>query len=310
MPGIAILRCVDDDFEQDRAVLAGVIVEHLENVPAHELVLPDVHGPVIHAVRLDRVEDLDSATRPGLRIGEPRLLGHRTAVSIAYDWRAHFFILMATGTARAFDGVRLNDGVSATGLVHLRAAGTSLLLDCGGTLLPRVLHWGADLGELSDDDMAALLRVSLFGHFGIEWDLTLATDAERTELARWIALYKEVRDLLHTGDIVRADAADPQLWVHGVVSSDRSRGIFALVQLGTSVQSPAGRVRLPGLDPDGRYRLTPLEPGNAPEGPTTAPLPWWATQPELPGRALAEVGVQAPTLFPERLVLLDVERIS
>ena len=151
---------------------------------------------------------------------------------------------------------------------------------------------------------------ALFGHFGIEWDLTLATDAERTELARWIALYKEVRDLLHTGDIVRADAADPQLWVHGVVSSDRSRGIFALVQLGTSVQSPAGHVRLPGLDPDATYRLTPLEPGNAPEGPTTAPLPWWATQPELPGRALAEVGVQAPTLFPERLVLLDVERIS
>ena len=73
-------------------------------------------------------------------------------MSIAHDWRAHFLILMATGTARAFDGVRLNDGVSTTGLVHLRAAGTSLLLDCGGTL-PRVLHWGADLGELSDDDI-------------------------------------------------------------------------------------------------------------------------------------------------------------
>ena len=161
VPGIAILRCVDDGLEQDRAVFAGVIVEHLENVLAHELVLPDVHRPVIHAIRLDRVEDLDSAPRPGLGISEPRLLGHRTAVSIAHDWLAHFFILMATGTARAFDGVRLNNGVSATGLVHLRAAGTSLLLDCGGTLLPRVLHWGAVLGELSDDDMAALLRVSM-----------------------------------------------------------------------------------------------------------------------------------------------------
>ncbi|MBB2922061.1 alpha-galactosidase [Cellulomonas cellasea] len=43
-------------------------------------------------------------------------------------------------------------------IVHLRAAGTSLLLDTpvqdGG--LPAVLHWGRDLGPLDDDALAAL----------------------------------------------------------------------------------------------------------------------------------------------------------
>jgi hypothetical protein len=33
-------------------------------------------------------------------------------VSIANDWWVHFFILKATGTAPAFDGVRLNNGSS------------------------------------------------------------------------------------------------------------------------------------------------------------------------------------------------------
>lgn len=33
---------------------------------------------------------------------------------------------------------------------HLRAAGTSLVLDCTGDRLPRVVHWGDDLGDLGD----------------------------------------------------------------------------------------------------------------------------------------------------------------
>ena len=34
------------------------------------------------------------------------------------------------------------------GIVHLRAAGVSVVLDCRGPSLPEVLHWGTDLGEL------------------------------------------------------------------------------------------------------------------------------------------------------------------
>ena len=40
--------------------------------------------------------------------------------------------------------------------VHLRAAGVSFLIDLAGSGLPRVLHWGADLGELSSAQVAAM----------------------------------------------------------------------------------------------------------------------------------------------------------
>ncbi|MDQ1586138.1 MAG: alpha-galactosidase, partial [Actinomycetota bacterium] len=39
------------------------------------------------------------------------------------------------------------------GLLHLRSAGVSLVLDARGESLPRVLHWGRDLGDV---DYAAL----------------------------------------------------------------------------------------------------------------------------------------------------------
>ncbi|MFD7458070.1 MULTISPECIES: alpha-galactosidase [unclassified Streptomyces] len=151
---------------------------------------------------------------------------------------------------------------------------------------------------------------ALFGHFGIEWDLTLASPEERARLAEWIAAYKRLRPLLHSGTVVHADHHDPALWLHGVVAPDRSRAVYALVQTATSVQSPPGRVRLPGLDPDAVYHLSPLAPGDRPEGPTGHRLPWWhGDGVELPGRVLTAAGVQAPALYPERLALFQAVRV-
>ena len=41
-------------------------------------------------------------------------------------------------------------------VVHLRAAGVSLVLDARDGRLPAVLHWGHDLGDVTPDDLAAL----------------------------------------------------------------------------------------------------------------------------------------------------------
>lgn len=51
--------------------------------------------------------------------------------------------------------------MDAEGLVHLRAGGVSLVVDTRGSGLPRVLHWGADLGALDAADLLALSAVSI-----------------------------------------------------------------------------------------------------------------------------------------------------
>lgn len=54
--------------------------------------------------------------------------------------------------------VKPGDVGAEGGLVHLRSAGVSLVVDLRGAGLPRVVHWGRDLGDL---DPAALQAIAL-----------------------------------------------------------------------------------------------------------------------------------------------------
>ncbi|MEJ5946676.1 alpha-galactosidase [Pseudokineococcus basanitobsidens] len=157
-------------------------------------------------------------------------------------------------------------------------------------------------------DLSFRAGTALFCSFGVEWDVSSASPAEREELGRWVSLYKEVRGLLRTGAVVRADADDPAAALHGVVAADGSQALYALVQLTTPLTSVPGRLRLPGLRPDARYRVTAQAPGDVPRF-RGAPVPWLADGVELPGSVLSTAGVRAPALDPEQLLLLRVQEV-
>jgi alpha-galactosidase len=159
-------------------------------------------------------------------------------------------------------------------------------------------------------DLSFRAGTALFGSFGIEWDLTTASPEERKELAAWVQLYKDVRGLLHTGTVVRADQHDPAFALHGVVAPDRADALFALVQLATPLTAVPGMLRLPGLDPDRRYRVTVQPPGDTPALRQRRAPGWLARGVELPGRVLAEAGLGAPALQPEQLLLLRVQAVA
>jgi alpha-galactosidase len=159
-------------------------------------------------------------------------------------------------------------------------------------------------------DLSFRAGTALFGSFGIEWDVTTTGPEERKELAAWVQLYKDVRGLLHTGTMVRADQHDASFALHGVVAADRSDALFALVQLATPLTSVPGAVRVPGLDPDRRYRIAAQRPGDAPELRQQHPPGWLTRGVELSGRVLAEAGLRAPALNPEQLLLLRVTEVD
>ncbi|RGA04608.1 alpha-galactosidase [Microbispora triticiradicis] len=133
---------------------------------------------------------------------------------------------------------------------------------------------------------------ALFGHAGIEADITAWALTERAALAEWIALYKELRPLLHTGEVVRADHPDPAAWVHGIVALDRSRAVYSYVQLETGVVERTAPMRLPGLDPDAEYVVEAI-PGEV-SGPLDRHPDWASSHVRLTGRALAAIGLPAP----------------
>ncbi|HZJ05439.1 MAG TPA: alpha-galactosidase [Nocardioidaceae bacterium] len=144
---------------------------------------------------------------------------------------------------------------------------------------------------------------ALLGHLGIEWDLCTASVEERVELAAWIALHKELRALVATGVVVRADHPDPALLVSGVVAADASEAVFVIAAVAsTRTQAPVP-VQLPGLDPTRRYEVTRVGPAEG--GPLVDLGNSWLTEPHvLTGSALTFAGVRLPVQAPESAVVL------
>lgn len=148
---------------------------------------------------------------------------------------------------------------------------------------------------------------ALFGHFGIEWDLREATPGELEELAAWVALYKQERGLLHGGTTVHCDYPDDTYWAHGVVAPDRRRALFSFVAMDTMPAAQPGRIRLPGLDPELRYRIEPVQLSAGALVRTRSGYPtWWTDGITVTGRTLEAVGLQGPMLYPEQALLFRV----
>jgi alpha-galactosidase len=150
--------------------------------------------------------------------------------------------------------------------------------------------------------------VALFGHLGIEWDVTGLSADEETELAGYVDLHRRLRPWMHRGVTVHADLADPAADLRGVVSEDGSHAIFAYTQVGSSNAYPPAVIRFPGLDPERTYEVRLL--GASDEDRASWRLPDWAREPiRLTGRMLGEVGLRPLVLPPEYLVLIEMEAV-
>jgi alpha-galactosidase len=185
------------------------------------------------------------------------------------------------------------------------------LLRWTGLTLPRELlgtHVGAPMDHTTGRRLSLDFRAgsALFGHFGVEWDLTAAGSGELDQLRRWIDLYKQERTLLHTGTVVNADLDVPGLELTGVVARDRGEALYRLAALEHTVTTPPGRVQLPGLDPDRLYLVTSAATPHVAElGVGVRPtVPWAREGVRMTGRLLDQVGVQAPALPVDALVLI------
>ncbi|MEY4348796.1 MAG: hypothetical protein RL719_93 [Actinomycetota bacterium] len=149
---------------------------------------------------------------------------------------------------------------------------------------------------------------AIWGHAGLEWDLTTATAEEKMALKGFIDYYKANRDLLHSGRTVRVDQTDETSWTHGVVDQDASRAIFAHVALKPSQFSRPNNIRLVGLEHHSNYRVSVVEPAGAP-GYTQITGPKWFDGVVLSGAVLDKIGLRAPVLRPEQALLIEAHRI-
>jgi alpha-galactosidase len=160
-------------------------------------------------------------------------------------------------------------------------------------------HVSAPFSHQTGRYMPLSLRcaTALFGHMGIEWDITQASSDELDQLGAWIELYKRHRELIHSGRMIRLDTVDDTAWMHGVVAADQSAALMCYVQLDMPGNDQPAAMRISGLDPARRYRVTEITPGERLL--TRAGLADdQAPGVEASGAALAEIGLAIPPQRP------------
>ncbi|MGP1354849.1 MAG: alpha-galactosidase [Parasphingopyxis sp.] len=149
-------------------------------------------------------------------------------------------------------------------------------------------------------------KVAMFGHMGVEADPGSMTDGERKALRAHIALYKSWRDVLHGGVLVRLD--HPDQGVSALLSLAGNRGLALAAQTRVAATYDVAPVRMAGLDPDARYRVTLPEPWPRKAMRYLANHESWREGHVLSGRALVERGIALPLAHPETAWLVALER--
>jgi alpha-galactosidase len=156
--------------------------------------------------------------------------------------------------------------------------------------------------------------VALPGHLGIEFDLRLLDAASTTQLADWVALYKQWRDRLHTGQVWLGEAADGLVWqAHG--PQDASELLLLVYRTEPTHHRYMPVLRLPMLDERATYRLRQIEPAHTQGKPlydTTTPWLQSLRQPDgaqAHGAWLKHAGLAVPRAKAETAFILHLQRL-
>jgi alpha-galactosidase len=171
-------------------------------------------------------------------------------------------------------------------------------------------HIGPTHGHQTGRTLELSMRAitALFGHAGIEWNITQATAEERANLATWAKYYKDNRAILHSGKSVRIDYPGEHGYLYGVISADTKKSIFAYVQLTPTVTIHPAPLKFAGLDAAANYLVKVVYPAGKPRFMLITP-PQWMDGITMSGSALATIGVSSPILAPANAVLIEITKL-
>ncbi len=150
---------------------------------------------------------------------------------------------------------------------------------------------------------------ALFGHMGVEWDVSLISDEERKQLKHYLKLHKDYRELLHHGRCIGLDYAD-EAYAYGVIANDQTQALVAVAQLDMPHDMYNPVLKIPYLQADQKYQVNVLEHSHL-EMPHVMRVPpeWYHEGIILTGEWLAKVGMQMPIMDPESLLLLEIRAV-
>lgn len=174
----------------------------------------------------------------------------------------------------------------------------------GSHVGPRKSHTSGRVLPMSFRALVAAQR-----HMGFEMDPRELTEDEAATLKSVTAWWKQNRPWTMRAAILRLPSQDPAVIAEMQLAEDGARFVVFAGQGEASAQALPRPLRLAGLDPDARYRMTLRNPEDAPpqsrgscalkEGPLT-----------LSGRALMSCGLELPVAWPATIYVVEGERLA
>lgn len=160
------------------------------------------------------------------------------------------------------------------------------------------LAWGAHIAESFDSGkfpMKFRIDVAMTARLGVELDPSHLKPDQLAELRVGIEAYKKLRLLLHYGESFRgASPYTSDICTSAVVSENKLSAVFFAFRIKDHDAAKQGRVKIPGLDPAQRYRVSEIHPGKTPHLQAAT----------YPGRELIEQGLPLTwTTGPESVVV-------
>jgi alpha-galactosidase len=155
--------------------------------------------------------------------------------------------------------------------------------------------------------MAMRCGTALMGHMGMELNLLTEPDAELAELQAAVALYKQHRALLHSGDHYRLDTPT-YLNASGVVAPDKSEALYSVAFISGHAMTVPDRIFFAGLDTARKYRLRLVWPQNW-KSHSTPPVDQainFSKDTVFSGEALMTLGMQLPLTYPDSVLLFHL----
>ncbi|MCY4453336.1 MAG: alpha-galactosidase [Immundisolibacterales bacterium] len=173
----------------------------------------------------------------------------------------------------------------------------------GSHVGPRRCHTSGRSQDISFRAWVAAQR-----HMGLEMDPRELTEHEVEVLSGAIAWYKRNRDWLHRADILRLDSPDPAVIGEQHLARDGSRFAVFLGRAEAGAPIAPRPQPLIRLEPDARYRVRLVNRADVPRLSRSTPL-LGREAVEAPGAWLTSQGLTLPWSFPERMWVLEGERL-
>lgn len=150
-------------------------------------------------------------------------------------------------------------------------------------------------------------RVAMFGHLGIELDPRSLSAGDHEVLGTHINLYKQYRQLIHSGRQLSWRSDDDALGTI-CISVSGNEALALVCRTGVAENAESAPVRFPGLDRDSSYLLTLPPPWPAIAGRRLYDRDGWLDGRVLSGEILGDIGLWLPLADPHTAWLIHFQR--